>query len=110
MICLLKKQVCKLQRLEARGQGNWKLSSEGFVTNQRDQQLEPKGDGLWNNTVAETSNRETKHHTQTVGELRFIMLAGPKELRLEALSPEPRGYRVFKDLLEWATLAANSLV
>ena len=41
--------------------------------------------------VAETSNQENKHHTQRVGELRFITLAGPEELTLQALSPEPRG-------------------
>ena len=60
--------------------------------------------------VAETSNQETKHHTQRVGELRFIMLAGPEELTLQALSPKQRGYRVFIDRLEWATLATNRLV
>ena len=49
--------------------------------------------------VAETSTQETKHHTQRVGELRFIMLAGPEELTLQALSPEQRGYRVFIDLI-----------
>ena len=32
--------------------------------------------------VAETSNWETKHHTRRVGELRFIMPAGPEELTL----------------------------
>ena len=32
--------------------------------------------------VAETSTRETKHHTQRVGELRCITPAGPKELTL----------------------------
>ena len=46
-------------------------------------------------SVAETSIRETKHHTRRVGELRFIMLAHPEELTLQALSPEQRGYRVF---------------
>ena len=50
-------------------------------------------------TVAETSTRETKHHTRRVGELRFITLAGPEELTLQALSPEQRGYRVFIDRL-----------
>ena len=60
--------------------------------------------------VAETSNRETKHHTHRVGELRFITLADPEELTLQNLSPEQRGYRVFIDLLSWATLAANGLV
>ena len=30
--------------------------------------------------MAETSTQETKHHTQRVGELRFIMPAGPEEL------------------------------
>ena len=49
--------------------------------------------------VAETSTRETKHHIRRVGELRFIMLAGPEELTLQALSPEQRGYRVFIDRL-----------
>ena len=60
--------------------------------------------------VAETSNQETKHHTRKVGELRFINLAGPEELTPQALSPKQRGYRVFIDRLEWATLAANRLV
>ena len=46
-------------------------------------------------SVAETSTQETKHHTWRVGELRFIMLASPEELRLKALSPEQRGHRVF---------------
>jgi len=32
--------------------------------------------------VAETSTRETKHHTQRVGQLRCITPAGPKELTL----------------------------
>ena len=48
-------------------------------------------------TVAETSTRETKHHTQRVGELRFIMPASPEELTLQALSPEQRDYRVLID-------------
>ena len=58
----------------------------------------------------ETSNRETKQHTQRVGELRFIMLVGPEELTLQALSPEQRDYRIFIDRLSWATLAVNRLV
>ena len=45
--------------------------------------------------VAETSTGETKHHTRRVGELRFIILAGPEELTLQAVSPEQRGCRVF---------------
>ena len=45
--------------------------------------------------VAESSTQETKRHTWRVGELRLIMLAGPEELTLQALSPEQRGYRVF---------------
>ena len=49
--------------------------------------------------VAETSNRESKHHTQRVGELRFIIPVGPEELTLQALSPEQRDYRVFTDRL-----------
>ena len=48
-------------------------------------------------TVAETSTRETKHHTRRIGELRFIMPAGPEELTLQALSPEQRDYRVLID-------------
>ena len=46
-------------------------------------------------TAAETGTRETKHHTRRVGELRFIMPAGPEELTLQTLSPEQRGYGVF---------------
>ena len=46
-------------------------------------------------SAAETSTRETKHHTWRVEELRFIMLAGPEELTRKALSPKQRGYRVF---------------
>ena len=34
--------------------------------------------------VAETSTRETKYYTRRVGELRFITLAGPEELTLQA--------------------------
>ena len=54
----------------------------------------------WNLTgasrnVAETSTQETKHHTRRVGELRFIMLAGPEELTLQALSPLPKGLQSF---------------
>ena len=60
--------------------------------------------------VAETSSRETKHHTRRVGQLRFITLAGPEELTLQVLSPEPRDYRVFIDRLYPATLAVNRLV
>ena len=45
--------------------------------------------------VVETSNRETKHHTWGVRELRFIILVGLEELTLQALSPKQRGYRVF---------------
>ena len=46
-------------------------------------------------SVAETNTQETKHHTRRVGELRFLTLAGPEELTLQALSPEQRDYRVF---------------
>ena len=45
--------------------------------------------------VAETSTREIKHHTQRVGELRFITPAHPEELIPQALNPKQRGYRVF---------------
>ena len=45
--------------------------------------------------VAETSVQETKHHARRVGELRFIMPAGPEALTLQTLSPEHRGYRAF---------------
>ena len=47
--------------------------------------------------VAETSTRETQHHTRRVGEFRFIMPAGSEELTLQALSPKQRDYRVFID-------------
>ena len=60
--------------------------------------------------VAETSNRETKHRTQRIGEFRFIMLACSEELTLQALKVEQMGYRVFIDRLQWATLAVNRLV
>ena len=50
-------------------------------------------------TVAETSDQETKHHTQRVGELRFTTEAGPEELTLQALSLEQMGYKVFIDRL-----------
>lgn len=49
--------------------------------------------------VAETSTKETKHHTRRVGELGFIMPAGPEELTLQALSTEQRDYIVFIDRL-----------
>ena len=51
------------------------------------------------NIVAETSTQETKHHTWRVGELKFITVAGPEELTLQALSPEQRDNRVFIDRL-----------
>ena len=59
-----------------------------------------RGQRGWNRTgasrnFAETSIQGTKHHTQRVGELRLIMLAGPEELTLQALRPKQRGYRVF---------------
>ena len=53
----------------------------------------------FSSVVAETSTQETKHHTRRVGEFRFIMPEGPEELALQALSPEQRDYRVFKDSL-----------
>ena len=49
--------------------------------------------------VKETSTRETKHHTQRVGELRFIMQVEPEELTFQDLSPKQRDYRVFIDRL-----------
>ena len=55
--------------------------------------------------VAETSNRETKHHIRRIGELRFITPAGPEELTLQALSPEQRGYRA---LLKLQTIVGNT--
>ena len=66
----------------------------------------------WNLTgasrnVAETSTQETKHHTRRVGELRFIMLAGPEELTLQALSPKQRGYRVFIHRQAWLSRFAG---
>ena len=60
----------------------------------------PRGTrGFTIDAVAETSTRETKHHTWRVGELRFITLVGPEELTLQALSPEQKDYRVFIDRL-----------
>ena len=41
-------------------------------------------------TVAETSTQETKHHARRVGELRFVMPAGPEEL-----TPETKGLQSF---------------
>ena len=57
--------------------------------------LSPRHQATPSYVVAETTTRKTKHHTRRVGELRFIMPAGPEELTLQALSPEQRGYRVF---------------
>ena len=45
--------------------------------------------------VAETSTRETKHHTRRAGELRFITAVGREELTLQALSPEQRDYSFY---------------
>ena len=63
---------------------------EGFEVGVRDCMKESCDDG-----VAETSTRETKHHTRRVGELTFITPAAPEGLTLQALSPEQRAYRVF---------------
>ena len=41
-------------------------------------------------TVAETSTRETKHHALRVGELRFVLPAGP-----EVLTAETQGLQSF---------------
>ena len=63
--------------------------------------------------VAETSNRETKHLTRRVGELRYIMPSGPEELTLQALSPEQRGYRVFytwTGMIKWVCGFAGARV
>ena len=57
--------------------------------------LSPRHQATPSYVVAETTTRKTKHHTRRVGELRFIMPAGPEELTLQALSPEQRGYRIF---------------
>ena len=65
----------------------------------------PKTNVHWSGSksggVAETSTWKTKHHTRRIGELRFIMLAGPGELTFQALSPEQRGYRVFIHRQAW---------
>ena len=45
-------------------------------------------------TVAETSNWETKHHTQRVGKLRFIMPEGPEGLILQG-EPWTKGLESF---------------
>ena len=57
--------------------------------------------------VAETSNRETKHHTRRVAGLRFITLVGPEELTLQVLSPRQRGYRVFIHGQAWLSRSAG---
>ncbi|XP_061008135.1 olfactory receptor 7E24-like [Dama dama] len=58
----------------------------------------PKGSTVCSALVAvaqvETSDRELKHHTWRVGELKFIMPVGPEELPLQALSPKQSGYRL----------------
>ena len=46
--------------------------------------------GCSDGNAAETRARETKHHSQRVGELRFIMPVGPEEFTVQALSPEQR--------------------
>ena len=69
---------------------DWALGMEGFEVGVRDCMKESCDGG-----VAETSTRETKHHTQRFGELMFITQAGLEGLTLQALSPEQRGYRVF---------------
>ena len=60
--------------------------------------------------VIKKPSTRLRNHTRRVGELRFITPACPEESARQALSPEPRGYRVFIDLLWEATLAANRLV
>ena len=76
---------------------SWGFSAPAQLSHQS---ASSRGQHGWNLTgasrnVAETSNQETKHHTRRVGELRFIMLAGSKELTLQSLSPEQRGYKIF---------------
>ena len=63
---------------------------EGFEVGVRDCMKDSCDDG-----VAETSTRESKHHTRRVRELMLITPAGPEGLTLQALSPEQRGCRVF---------------
>ena len=55
-----------------------------------------------------SDHRETKHHTQRVGELRFITLVGPQELTLTALSPKQRGYKVFIGNARHQTLVGSA--
>ena len=50
-------------------------------------------------TLLQKPEIEKPSTTLRVGELRFITLAGPEELTLQALSPEQRGYKVFIDRL-----------
>ena len=45
--------------------------------------------------IAEISNRETKHHTQRVGELRFITLVGSEELTTPSSEPQTKGLQSF---------------
>ena len=69
-------------------------SSQGSFTPARlsHQSSDSRGRRGWTLAGASRNVVETKHHTQRVGELRFIMLAGPED---KALSPRQRGYRVF---------------
>ena len=56
--------------------------------------------------VGRNQRSETEHHTQRVGELSLITLAGPEVLTLQALRPKQRGYRVFIDRQQCTPLAA----
>ena len=47
--------------------------------------------------LKKSDGRENKHHTWSVGELRFITPAGPEELTLPALSTEQKRYKGFID-------------
>ena len=76
-------------------------SSRSAWTKKQKQSHKQGAETSVSDTVAETGTWETNHHAWRVGELRFIMLAGPEELTLQVASPEQRGYRVFIHQQAW---------
>ena len=76
-------------------------SSRSAWTKKQKQSHKQGAETSVSDTVAETGTWETNDHAWRVGELRFIMLAGPEELTLQVASPEQRGYRVFIHQQAW---------